>query len=40
MYPRGRRRRVRSMAKVLLIVLALLFGGLMLVGMVRGRRRR
>jgi hypothetical protein len=31
---------VRSMAKVLLIVLALLFGGLMLVGMVRGRRRR
>jgi hypothetical protein len=28
------------MAKVLLIVLALLFGGLMLVGMVRGRRRR
>jgi hypothetical protein len=31
---------VRSMAKVLLIVLALLFGGLMLAGMVRGRRRR
>jgi hypothetical protein len=31
---------VRSMLKVLVIVLALLFGGLMLVGMVRGRRRR
>jgi hypothetical protein len=30
---------VRSMLKVLLVVLALLFGGLMLYGMVRGRRR-
>jgi hypothetical protein len=31
---------VRSMLKVLLVVLVLLFGGLMLFGMVRGRRRR
>jgi hypothetical protein len=40
MYRSGRRRRVRSMVKVLFIVLVLLFGGLMLMGLVRGRRRR
>jgi hypothetical protein len=31
---------VRSMVKVLVIVLALLFGGLLLLGVVRGRRTR
>jgi hypothetical protein len=31
---------VRSMVKVLVVVLVLLFGGLLLLGMLRGRRRR
>jgi hypothetical protein len=39
MYHSGRRRMVRSMVKVLVVVLVLLFGGLLLLGMLRGRRR-
>jgi hypothetical protein len=40
MTPAGVPRRVRPMAKVLLVVLVLAFGGLLVLGLVRGRRGR